>query len=94
MLSSSILPNDPNSNPVSDTYRRFKVLPLPIIEPEHLPISFDKAKANYEARYHKTLKPVFRHKGKDYPVKGTIALTVVVSCLLSNPEVALISINA
>ncbi len=59
------LPNDPNSNPVSDTYRRFKVHPLPVIEPEHLPISFDEAKANYEARYHKPLKPVFRHKGKD-----------------------------
>ena len=31
------LPNYSNSSPVSDAYRRFKVHPLPVIEPEHLP---------------------------------------------------------
>lgn len=66
------LPNDPDSNPLSDAYRRFKVHPLPVIEPDHLPISFDEAKACYEAKYNKPLKPVFRHKGKDYPSKGTV----------------------
>ena len=66
------LPNDPNTSSISDAYRRFKVHPLPVVEPEHLPISFDEAKANYEAKYNKPLKPVFRHKGKDYPVKGTV----------------------
>lgn len=66
------LPNDPNPNPVSDAYRRFKVHPLPVIEPEHLPVSFDEARAAYEAKHNKPLKPVFRHKGKDYPAKGTV----------------------
>lgn len=66
------LPNDPNPNPVSDAYRRFKVHPLPVIEPEHLPVSFDEARAAYEAKHNKPLKPVFRHKGKDYPDKGTV----------------------
>ena len=66
------LPNDPNTSSISDAYRRFKVHPLPVVEPQHLPISFDEAKANYEAKYNKPLKPVFRHKGKDYPVKGTV----------------------
>lgn len=47
------LPNDPNPNPVSDVYRRFKVHPLPVIEPEHLPVSFDIAKATYEAKHNK-----------------------------------------
>ena len=66
------LPNDPNPNPVSDAYRRFKVHPLPVIEPEHLPVSFDEARVAYEAKHNKPLKPVFRHKGKDYPAKGTV----------------------
>ena len=66
------LPNDHNPNPVSDAYRRFKVHPLPVIEPEHLPVSFDEARAAYEAKHNKPLKPVFRHKGKDYPAKGTV----------------------
>ena len=66
------LPNDPNPNQVSDAYRRFKVHPLPVIEPEHLPVSFDEARAAYEAKHNKPLKPVFRHKGKDYPAKGTV----------------------
>ncbi|WP_288060274.1 hypothetical protein [Thomasclavelia cocleata] len=58
----SFLPNDPISNPVSDAYRSFKVHPLPVIEPDHLPVSFDKAKAAYEAKHNKPLKPVFRHR--------------------------------
>lgn len=68
----SFLPNDPISNPVSYAYRSFKVHPLPVIEPDHLPVSFDKAKAAYEAKHNKPLKPVFRHKGKVYPAKGTV----------------------
>ncbi|MEI3327495.1 MAG: hypothetical protein V8R64_14030 [Thomasclavelia sp.] len=64
------LPNDPNPNPVSDAYRRFKVHPLPVIEPEHLPVSFDEARAAYEAKHNKPLKPVFRHKGTVCPHCG------------------------
>lgn len=66
------LPNDPNTSTASDAYRRFKVHPLPVVEPDHLPISFNQAKAAYEAKHGKPLKPVFRHKGKDYPPKGTV----------------------
>lgn len=66
------LPNDPIPNPNSDAYRRFKVHPLPKIEPEFIPISFEQAKAEYEAKHHKPLMPVFRHEGKDYPSKGTV----------------------
>lgn len=38
------LPNNPNSSVTSDAYRRFKVHPLPIVEPEHMPIPFDVIK--------------------------------------------------
>ena len=69
------LPNDPNTSTTSDAYRRFKVHPLPVVEPDHLPISFNQAKAAYEAKHGKPLKPVFRHKGKDYPPKGTDCLS-------------------
>lgn len=66
------LPNNPNSSVTSDAYRRFKVHPLPIVEPEHMPIPFDVAKSAYEAKHNKPLKPVFRHDGKIYPPKGTV----------------------
>lgn len=66
------LPNDPNSNPVSDAYRRFKVHPLPVVEPEHLPISFDEAKATYEAKHNKPLKTVLRNEDKYYSAKGIV----------------------
>lgn len=42
------LPNDPNPSTSSDAYRRFKVHPLPIVEQEHLPISFSEAIVIYE----------------------------------------------
>ena len=38
------LPNDPNPNPVSDAYRRFKVYTLSVIELGHLPIFLLKLK--------------------------------------------------
>lgn len=66
------LPNDPNPSTSSDAYRRFKVHPLPIVEQEHLPISFSEAIAIYEKKHHKPLKPVFRHEGKIYPSKDTV----------------------
>lgn len=66
------IPNDPNSNSLSDAYRRFKVHPLPVVEPDHLPVSFVRAKASYESKHNKPLKPVFRHHGKVYPSKGTV----------------------
>lgn len=66
------LPNDPSLNPTSDAYRRFKVHQLPVIEPEHLPVSFHEAKAAYEEKHHKPLKPVFRHSGKTYPSDGSV----------------------
>ncbi|WRK55647.1 hypothetical protein SD457_13410 [Coprobacillaceae bacterium CR2/5/TPMF4] len=34
---------------------RFKVHPLPIVEPEHMPIPFDVAKSAYEAKHNKPL---------------------------------------
>ena len=48
------------------------VHPLPVVEPEHLPVSFNQAKAIYESKHNKPLKPVFRHKDKVYPPDGTI----------------------
>lgn len=66
------LPNDSNPSSSSEAYRRFKVHPLPVIEAEHLPIPFDEAKAVYELKHNKPLKPVFRHEGKSYPPKGTV----------------------
>lgn len=66
------LPSDPNPSSSSEAYRRFKVHPLPVIEPGHLPIPFDEAKAIYELKHNKPLKPVFRHEGKSYPPKGTV----------------------
>lgn len=65
------LPSDPNPSS-GEAYRRFKVHPLPVIQPEHLPIPFDEAKAAYAAKHNKPLKPVFRHEGKVYPPKGTV----------------------
>ena len=53
-------------------YRRFKVHPLPVVEPEHLPVTFIEAKSYYELIHNKPLKPVYRHKDKDYPAKGTV----------------------
>ena len=72
------LPNDPNPNPVSDAYRRFKVHPLPVIEPEHLPVSFDEARAAYEAKHNKPLKPVL-------DIKVKIILLKVLSALIAVP---------
>lgn len=66
------LPNDPNVSPLSDAYKRFKVHPLPLIEPAFLPISFNEAKVIYEAKHLKPLKPVFRHSGKVYPSKDSV----------------------
>ena len=66
------LPSDPNPSSSGEAYRRFKVHPLPVIQPEHLPIPFDEAKAAYAAKHNKPLKPVFRHEGKVYPPKGTV----------------------
>lgn len=66
------LPNDPSLNPVSDAYRRFKVNALPVIVPEHLPVSFHDAKLAYEAKHHRPLVPVFRHKDRVYPAVGTV----------------------
>ncbi|BFK22704.1 hypothetical protein F300043A5_09990 [Massilimicrobiota timonensis] len=66
------LPSDPNHSSSIEAYRRFKVHPLPVLEPEHLPIPFDEAKAAYVAKHNKPLKPVFRHEGKVYPPKGTV----------------------
>ena len=66
------IPDDSNPITISDAYRKFKVHPLPVVEPDHLPIPFDEAKANYEAKHNKSLKPVFRHEGKVYPPKGTV----------------------
>ena len=66
------LPSDPNPSSSSDAYRRFKVHSLPVLEPEHLPIPFDQAKAAYELKHNKPLKPVFRHAGKTYPPQGTV----------------------
>lgn len=66
------LPNDPNVSPVSDAYRRFKVHPIPIIEQNHIPVTFEEAKKAYEDKHRKTLRPVSRHKGKLYPEKGTV----------------------
>lgn len=66
------IPNDPSKDSLSEAYRRFKVHPLPIIEPELIPISFKEAKAQYEASHHKPLKPVSRHKDKPYPSNGTV----------------------
>ena len=66
------LPNDSNPSISSDAYRRFNVHPLPVVEPEHLPVSFNQAKAIYESKHNKPLKPVFRHKDKVYPPDGTI----------------------
>ena len=61
--------NDSSSSPSSDAYRRFKVKPLPILESDFIPISFQQAKNDYEAKQHKPLKPISRHKGRDYPSK-------------------------
>ena len=66
------VPNDPNLSTSSEAYRRFKVHPLPVIEPDHLPISFSQAKADYEAKHNKPLKPVFRKSGKIYPPKEIV----------------------
>lgn len=66
------LPNDPNASSTSDAYRRFKVNALPVIEPEHIPISFQQAKEAYEHKHHRMLVPVFRKKGKVYPDKDSI----------------------
>ena len=66
------LPSDLNPSSSSDAYRRFKVHSLPVLEPEHLPIPFDQAKAAYELKHNKPLKPVFRHAGKTYPPQGTV----------------------
>ena len=66
------LPSDPNPSSSSDAYRRFKVHSLPVLEPEHLPIPFDQAKAAYELKHNKPLKPVFRNAGKTYPPQGTV----------------------
>lgn len=57
------LPNDPDSTVSGDAYRRFKVHPLLVVSPEHMPIPFDEAKA----KHNKSLRPVFRHEGKIYP---------------------------
>lgn len=67
----NFLPNDPSLSSSSEAYRRFKVHPLPSIEPDHLPISFQTAKDQYESKFNKPLKPVSRHSGKDYPQPGT-----------------------
>lgn len=66
------LPNDPNPSSKSEAYRTFKVHPLPVVEPEHLPVPFNQAKKDYEAKHNKTLKPVSRHEGKPCPPKGTV----------------------
>ena len=66
------LPNDPNPSSKSEAYRTFKVHPLPVVEPEHLPVPFNQAKKDYEAKHNKTLKPVSRHQGKPCPSKGTV----------------------
>lgn len=66
------LPSDFIDPSQSEVYRRFKVHPLPVVEPEHLPITFVEAKANYERKHNKSLKPVSRHKDKEYPSKGTV----------------------
>lgn len=66
------IPNDPSKDSSSEAYRRFKVHPLPVLEPDHVPISFAEAKAQYEASHKKPLKPVSRHKDKQYPSKGTV----------------------
>lgn len=68
----SFIPNDSNPTTTSDPYRRFKVHPIPVIEPEHIPISFIKAKELYEQTHNKPLQPVFRHVGKVYPDKSHI----------------------
>lgn len=66
------LPNDTSPRSASDAYRRFKVHELPIIEPEHIPVSFNQAKIAYEAKHHRSLKPVFRKANKVYPSKSTV----------------------
>lgn len=66
------LPNDPQTPVSSDACRRFKVHELPVIEPECLPVPFHEARAAYEAKHARDLKPVFRKEGKVYPDKGTI----------------------
>lgn len=67
------LPSDPSlSQPISDAYKRFKVHPLPTVEQEFIPVPFDRAKAEYEKKHNKPLKPVSRHKDKAYPQKGIV----------------------
>ena len=51
---------------------KFECFLLQFLPNDPLPVSFDEARAAYEAKHNKPLKPVFRHKGKDYPAKGTV----------------------
>ena len=53
------LPSDPNPSSSGEAYRSFKVHPLPVIQPEHLPIPFDEAKAAYAAKHNKWIVNTF-----------------------------------
>ncbi len=66
------LPSDGTDSSKSEPYRRFKMHPLPVIEPQLIPIPFQQARDEYESKHKRPLKPVFRHEGKDYPSEDTV----------------------
>ncbi len=58
------LPDDAKKVVSSPAYKRFKVNELPVVKPQHLPISFEQAKLGYESRTGKPLTKVSLRSGK------------------------------
>lgn len=64
----NFLPNDPSSIVNSEPYKRFNVDLVPVIKPESMPISLEKAIEEYKAKHNgKEPKPINRRIAIDFP---------------------------